>query len=81
MSRSFKKPIVKQSFKNEKKSSSYWRTIRRVIKGKVKFLSEELEEKQLPDPKEIINDYNYSDYRFDMRFDDDKELSEKYSRK
>lgn len=81
MSRSRRKPIIKDGPKNYKKSSFYWRQIRRVIKGRVKYLSENLEDKQLPDPKEIINDYNYSDYRFDTRFIGDKELSEKYSRK
>lgn len=81
MSRSRRKPIIKDGPRNYKKSSSYWRQIRRVIRDKVKYLSEDLEDKQLPNPKEIINDYNYSDYRFDTRFMGDKELSEKYSRK
>ncbi len=39
-----------------------------------------LENEIIPEPKEIINDYDYSDYKFDMRFRND-EISEKESRK
>ncbi len=80
MSRSRKKPIIKDRPRNYKKSSNYWRTIRRVTKDKIRFLQETLEEEIIPDPKEIINNYDYSDYRFDMRFLSD-EISEKESRK
>jgi hypothetical protein len=80
MSRSKRKPIVKDGPRNYKKSSAYWRTVRRVTKEKVKYLNEELEDNILPDPQEIVNDYDYSDYRFDFRFRDD-EISEKESRK
>ena len=75
-----KKPIIKDRPRNYKKSSNYWRTIRRVTKDKIRFLQETLEEEIIPDPKEIINNYDYSDYRFDMRFLSD-EISEKESRK
>lgn len=80
MSRSRKKPIIKDGPRNYKKSSNYWRTIRRVTKDKVRYLQENLENEIIPDPKEIINDYDYSDYKFDMRFRND-EISEKESRK
>lgn len=80
MSRSKKKPVIKDCPRNYKKSSNYWRTIRRVTKDKIRYLQEDLENEVIQDPKEIINDYDYSDYRFDMRFRDD-ELSEKESRK
>jgi hypothetical protein len=80
MSRSRKKPVIKQQYKNGKKSSRYWRTVRRVIKGRVRYLNEELEDKTLPAPKEIINDYDYSDYTCDLRFGGD-EMSKKESRK
>jgi len=80
MSRSRKKPIIKDRPRNYKKSSNHWRTIRRVTKDKIRFLQETLEEEIIPDPKEIINNYDYSDYRFDMRFLSD-EISEKESRK
>lgn len=56
MSRSIKLPWIKQNFRNYKKSSMYWRTIRRVIKQLVS------QDKEVINPKEIINDYNYSDY-------------------
>lgn len=80
MSRSRKKPIIKDGPRNYKKSSNYWRRIRRVTKDKVRYLQEKLEDENIPDPKEIINDYDYSDYRFDLRFDNN-EMSEKESRK
>jgi hypothetical protein len=80
MSRSQKKPIIKDGPRNYKKSSAYWRTVRRVTKEKVKYLNEEIEDNVLPDPQEIINDYDYSDYKIDFRFCDD-EISEKESRK
>lgn len=60
MSRSRKKPIYKD-VGSEKKI--YWRKIRRVVNSAIKNGKE-----ILPIPKEIINDYNYSDYKFDLRF-------------
>jgi hypothetical protein len=80
MSRSRKKPVIKDCPRNYKKSSNYWRTIRRVTKDKVRFSQENLDDELVPDPKEIINDYDYSDYRFDLRFRND-DFSEKKSRK
>jgi len=81
MSRSRKKPIIKQARRNYKKSSPYWRTVRRVINERIKYLSEQLEEKNIPNPKQIINDYDYSDYRFDYRYINDEEITKKESRK
>ena len=63
MSRSTKQPIIKDRPRNYKKSTFYWRTIRRVIKNAIRSNEEEI-----PNPKEIINDYDYSDYKFDYRF-------------
>lgn len=80
MSRSKRIPVVKDGPRNYKKSSYYWRKIRRVIKGRVRYLQETIEDEVLPVPKEITNDYEYCDYRFDLRFDSD-EMSEKESRK
>lgn len=80
MSRSRKKPVIKDRPRNYKKSSNYWRTIRRVTKDKVRFSQENLDDELVLDPKEIINDYDYSDYRFDLRFRND-DFSEKESRK
>jgi hypothetical protein len=81
MSRSRKKPVVKDKPRNEKSGAKYWRAVRRVTNEKVKFLNEALDDETLPDPKEIVNDYDYSDYHIDYRFLGDKEMSEKRSRK
>jgi len=68
MSRSRRKPIVKDRPRNEKKSSLYWRIVRRVINGKVRQMSKtDEDETTLPEPKEIVNDYDYCDYKIDYR--------------
>lgn len=87
MSRSKKIGIIKDSPRNYKKSSNYWRKVRRVINQKVKNISKpddiilnvvfedsenllngelllKTKEEQIPVPKEIINDYDYSDYHY-----------------
>jgi hypothetical protein len=60
MGKSFKKnPVsrVKGPLKD-----TYWKSIRRSIKNVMSSVGlEELEEK-LPDPKTIVNDYDYIDY-------------------
>ena len=76
MSRSRKKPIVKDKTDGAK----YHRTIRRVTNEKVRYLNDELDDEGLRNPKEIVNDYNFSDWEFDLRFRDD-EMSKKASRK
>lgn len=80
MSRSKKRPIIKDGPRNYKKSSSYWRPVRRVMNQTVRGLDDLTEEENIPDPQEIINDYDYSDYKFDMRWSDD-ETVKKESRK
>lgn len=68
MSRSRRKPIVKDRPRNEKKSSLYWRIVRRVINGKVRQISKtDEDETNLPEPREIVNDYDYCDYIIDYR--------------
>ena len=52
MSRSYKKPIVKDHPK-----ISYWKSIRRVWKQDLKI------NKDLISEKSIINDYNYCDWK------------------
>lgn len=76
MSRSRKKPIVKDKTDGAK----YHRTIRRVTKEKVRYLHEALDDEELPDPKEIVNNYDYMDWEYDLRFRND-EMSKKASRK
>jgi len=81
MSRSKRKPIINDGPRNEKKGAKYHRAVRRVVNKKVKYLSEDLDDEILPVPKEIVNDYNYSDYHIDLRFRGDEEMSKKESRK
>lgn len=76
MSRSRRKPIIKDRPRNAKKSSLYWRVVRRVINDKVRqmFIYPE-KEIDLPEPKEIVNDYDYSDYKIDYRDPDWKNIT------
>lgn len=67
MSRSKKIPVVKDRPRNEKKSSLYWRKIRRVINEKVRGMIKDPENDNLPNPKELVNDYDYCDYIIDYR--------------
>ena len=78
MSRSYKKPIIKDSSRNYKKSSFYWRKVRRVINEKVKGLLKDPEQTEIPNPKSIVNDYDYSDYTIDYR---GEEKENKFKRK
>jgi hypothetical protein len=81
MSRSKRQPIVKDRPRNKKKSSLYWRTVRRVVNDNVRKLKYD-DEHELPQPQEIVNDYDYCDYVIDYRkWDNDKGWGEKLSRK
>lgn len=58
MSRSHKKlAIVKDSGKRIR----YWRSVRIRIKNVLNSFKEDYEELELPNPKTIVNDYNYCD--------------------
>ena len=87
MSRSRKVPIYKDGPRSHKKSSVYWRTVRRVINEKVRFHNESLDDEELPLPEEIINDYDYCDYIWDALFpsvndtDSQKDWSKRIGRK
>ena len=83
MSRSRKVPILKDKPRNIKKSSLYWRTIRRVINGRVRYHNEDLDNEQLPQPEEIVNDYDYCDYIQDSRFvsEDDTETRKEWNKR
>lgn len=66
MSRSRKLPIVK-----DKPRVNYWKTVRRTLNQTVSQFSvveDEDDLNDLPDPKTIVNDYDYCDYVSDMRF-------------
>jgi hypothetical protein len=80
MSRSRRQSVIKDGPRNSKKSSQYWRPVRRVMNQTIRGLDEDSEEENIPDPKEIVNDYDRSDYTFDMRFDK-TEMSKKAGRK
>jgi len=80
MSKSKRQPVINDGPRNEKKGLKYNRAVRRVTKKKVKFHNELLDDEVIPDPKEIFDDWNYSDYRFDLRFGDE-ETAKKWSRK
>lgn len=61
MSRSRKKPIIKdKGLKN-----LYWRKIRSRINQLVRGFKRDQENTELPDPKSLMNDYDYSDYKID----------------
>lgn len=63
MSRSYKKPVLKiKGFYKD----IYHRIIRRVSK---QYLNNG---KDIPNPKTIMLDYDYTDYISDGRFDDDE---------
>lgn len=96
MSRSFRKAILKDSYKG--RTALYWRRIRRVIKNKIRSypwaihnqtmdderyeydpsgemslienMPEDIPdlEDTLPDPKSVVNNYDYSDYTFDYEY-------------
>lgn len=79
MSRSRKRPIVKDRPRNGKKSTMYWRSVRSnqnlVVRKMVSTGDYNLE---IPNEKVIINDYDYSDYTIDLNGSKDQE---KFSRK
>ena len=57
MSRTKKLPIIKERPRNRKKSTVYWRRIRRVWNTHMASGNYDL-----PNPKSIFNDYDYCDY-------------------
>jgi len=87
MARSYKKAILKDRPRNYKKSTLYWRTVRSTINHYVKRIMKG-EDIEIPNPKTIVNDYDYCDYIFTWEWDNWKKrypmrLSErdKYRRK
>lgn len=80
MGKSYRKPIIKDRPRNTKKSTEYWRKVRRVTKQAVsKLESDEDFDVDIPNPKTIVNDYDYSDYKYISNEDD--EFYEKSLRK
>lgn len=72
MSDSHKKAIIKDRIRNKNPASAYWKPIRRVNKQIMhKFLEDIDDEDAYPktkNPKEVINDYDYSDYKVDYEY-------------
>lgn len=60
MSKSKRKPFIKDKPRDKKKKNWYWKKIRRVINNLIKGQVYEV-----PKPREIINDYDYCDYVFE----------------
>ncbi len=56
MSRSKRQPIIKD---HSLKTAEYWRRVRRTVKLVVKAGKTD----NIPNPKTLINDYDYSDYK------------------
>ena len=90
MSKSRKKPIKKQKHRKYKRTSAYWRPIRRIWKHFIKNMFQkydvrsgyEWNELDIPSPKTIINDYDYCDYWCDFSNSLHNEKDKiKYSRK
>ena len=76
MGKSYRKPILKDKPRNTK-ASTYYRRIRRVTKIAVTQMDE-----ILPEGQEIVNDYDYCDWKWDMTYKDDTDENKiKYSRK
>ena len=63
MSRSVRKAVIRDKPKNFK-ASTYYRRVRRIINQEVKMGKEILSL-----PHEIVNQYDYSDYRSTPEFD------------
>lgn len=61
MSRSKRKDFIKDKPRNYKATSIYWRKIRRIWRIITRRVDEET---TYPEAQEIINDYDYCDYRF-----------------
>ena len=86
MSRSTKKPILKDKPCNHKRTSEYWRKVRRSIENRLRTYTvgigsedlQDIDEPFFPQPREIVNDYDYCDWIIHL---DDPEMVEKYSRK
>ena len=76
MSRSYKKPIIKDKPRNFK-ASTYYRKVRRAIKIAVSQFNE-----IIPLAKELVNQYDYCDRIWNMEDKDDADENKiKYSRK
>lgn len=67
MSRSKRKAFIKDKPRNVNRAAMYWRPIRSAINNAIRSCKD-LEELELPDPKNIINDYTYCDYSWNLEY-------------
>jgi len=73
MSRSRKKPIIKDKPRNYKRTSLYWRTIRRAWNNEIKSSKFWDEDFSFTNPKSIYDQYSYCDYIFRIYVDKEKD--------
>lgn len=78
MCKSTKLPIYKDKNRHDKFRRKIKRRIRQKVKDILNLIDKESYE--LPDPKVLVNDWDWCDYIFDYR-NSDKELQIKYSKK
>lgn len=69
MSRSRRLAIIKDKPRNSKRTSKYWRQVRSRINQEIRKGNYD----NLPEPKTIVNDYDYMDYKFTPEFDSPKD--------
>lgn len=84
MSRSIRLPIIKDRPRNFKKSTMYWRRVRRVSNTQLKsqLQHRDYDDIVIRDRHTIVNQYDYCDYIFDGRYQKwDKSDIKKWSRK
>jgi len=84
MGKSTKKPIIKSAPRNSKKSTEYWKVIRRTVNTKLKSVKdiEDAEELEIPDARDIVDDFSYCDNIIDFtEWDDDHIYKIKAKRK
>jgi hypothetical protein len=72
MSRSYRKPFIKDKPRNQKRTTLYWKPIRHNWRQHLKqnYLDHDL---NFESPKTYINDYDYCDYWFEIYIDKEKD--------
>lgn len=73
MSRSYRKPFVKDKPRNQKRTTLYWRSVRGFWKNEMRSSKFWDEDFNFTDRKVIYNQYNYCDYKFEIYEDKEKD--------
>lgn len=78
MSKSYKLPIYKDGSADAHRF--FRRKIKRAIRQKVRDIKnlQDPDTYEIPAPKTLVNDYDWSDYKFDYRFIEKPKLHYKY---